>query len=401
MEVRFIGRHRVGIVDLSDKVIKDYAGEKIDVSKTDWAKGVKKSGIKAFESQGKLIYAPYSMQKLIDLEDKSEAVAGCMRAIREFSIMKIECKNKKVEQWFENGTFPDDDPISMLQEFVGNYKICGNGLLTKARNLKGDWMGFDRFIPDECVIVERYENNFPKPDYVQIRNNKRLPIENRDVIHIRQLTRKSLFWGLPKLSHIKDVYTISEIDTYNYNDFKNGLLIDYICFISGGTIRDNTVLDDDGNEVKGDAYAQLETALSNAQGSNAAHGLITVEFEGTDTKVVLQPLRKENDGGYLKLKEELNNGIYTYYGTPKRVVAQAISGELGGSNNSDMILFYYGTIKNIQRRLAIVLAKNFRDELKTDVSEDDFDFGNVIELFKTPDELLFDDTNKKNLGGLK
>lgn len=393
MIVKHIGKHRIGVVNLTDKIAMDFEGEKLNLEGGKW---VSKSRVdlRKSETQERLIYAPYSMIKLMDMEDKSEYVAGCMRAIREFSIMQIECANPNVKTWFENSYFPDDDPLSLIQECVANYKSCGNGLLLKARDLTGKWAGLDRLLPNECIIVERYENNIPTPNYMQVRNNKRALHDNKEVIHIKQLSRKSNFWGLPKLSHVKDVYTLDEIDTYNYNNFKNGLLVDYICFISGGTLRGNEVTDDDGNVIEGDAYDKLETTISDAQGTNAAHGMILVEFEGTDTKIEMHPMRQDTDGGFLKLKDKLVEGLYTYYGTPKRIVAQAVSGELGGSDNSDMILFYYGTIKNIQRKLAIVLARNFRDEFGWDVKPEDFDFGNVIDLFKSPDDILFEEINQ-------
>ena len=400
IRTRQIGKYTIGYSDLNKHILKSFAGEQIDLSKYTWIKGNK--WIKKATEKAKILSAPYSMTKLIDLEDKSIYVTGSMRAIRNFVIMNLELKNAELKKWFDAAYFPGEDPIELFQEIIGNFKICGNGLLLKIRDLEGKWTGLERFLPTECTILEKYENNIPHPDYIQTRNMKKTVHVYKDVIHLKQSTRKSDFWGLPKLSHVTNVMTLNEIDTFNYNNFKNGLLIDYFIIVEGGTLRDNEVVDKDGNVVIADAYKEIEAALNTAKGNNHSHGVILIESENPEVKIRLENMRQQDkDGGFLKLAERLEKGIYTYYGTPQRIVAQATAGQLGGSDNSDILLFYLGTAKNNQRKLALILAKNFREEAESlggwaaNVTAEDFDFGNLYDEMKSDDMRIWDATSAK------
>lgn len=379
------------VASLSDHIEETYASGTTDLKKYHWASGVRKSLRKSAEER-KVAAVPYSMAKLLKLEDMDEYYFGCIRAIREFSIMQIECSDSAVQNWIDTAVFQDDDPIGLLQEMVGYYRACGNGLLIKARDLTGRWAGLERLLPTECQILEKYENNFPKPDYIQTRNRIKTLFKYDDIIHLKQRTRKSDFWGCPSLSVLQNVLTLAEIKTFHYNNFKNGMLIDYVILVQGGSLNDDgEVENEEGEVIEEDVYTKISKAFAGAKGNENSHRSIILETEDKDVRIELVPLKNHSENGYLELRKDERGGIFTYFGTPKRVVAQEVSGQLGGDNNSDITLMYVTVVRPIQNKIARILAKNFRDEgISTSVTAKDFDFGDIREVFKTSDEKIFE-----------
>jgi len=385
------------VASLSDHIHEEFSTSPIDLTQYTWARNVRKKVKKAADKK-KVAAVPYSMDKLLKLEDMDEYYYGCLRAIREFSIMKIECKDAAVQSWIDNAVFQDDDPIGLLQEMVGYYRSCGNGILVKARDMAGKWAGLERLLPTECQILEMYDNNFPKPDYIQTRKRKKTIFKNADIIHLKIRTRKSDFWGCPSLSVIQNVLTLAEISTFHYNNFKNGMLIDYVILVQGGSLNDDgAVENEEGVVVEEDIYTQISKAFAGAKGNENSHRSIILETEDKDVKIELIPLKNHSENGYLELRKDERGGIFTYFGTPKRIVAQEVAGQLGGDNNSDITMMYVTVINQIQNRLARMLARNFRDEgISNSVVADDFDFGDIREFFKSSDEKFFDiNSNQK------
>ncbi len=389
MRVMRLSGYNLAISSVSDLIENKYKPEAIDLSKCQ--RLGKQLISKAAESK-KTVMAPYSMSKLLNLLDMDEYHSGCIDALSMATVMQFECKNKQVAAWMEAAEFPAcEDQTTILAEMIKFYLACGNGFLIKMRNPQGDWMGLERMLPSEVQIVENYDKfGFFRPDYIQVKNNQKKDFAYADIVHIKKSTHRSNAWGLACLPIAINIEILGEIKTFDYNNFKNGLMIDYFVIVEGGTLRDGTVTDEAGNEVLTDAYTEIEKALTEVKGNAKSHSTVLIESESRDVKIRLEPLRQQDrEGGFLSLKKDLREGILAYHRVPARIVSQLIPGQLGGDNRSDMAMFYHFVIKPLQERLALTLAIEFNYEFGWKVKSDDFNFGNLTEILQSDDERLF------------
>jgi len=389
MRVMRMGGYNLAISSVSDLIESKYKPEAIDLSK---CQRVGKQLISKAAETKKTVMAPYSMSKLLNLLDLDEYHSGCIDALTMATIMQFDCKNSQVKAWMEAAEFPAcEDQTTILAELMKFYLACGNGFLIKMRNAQGQWMGLERMLPSEVQIVENYnEFGFFKPNYIQVKNNQKKDFAYEDIIHVKKSTHRSNAWGLACLPIAINIEILGEIKTFDYNNFKNGLMIDYFVIVEGGTLRDGTVTDDQGNEVLTDAYTEIEKALTEVKGNAKSHSTVLIESESRDVKIRLEPLRQQDrEGGFLSLKKDLREGILAYHRVPARIVSQLIPGQLGGDNSSDMRMFYQFVVRPLQNRLALALANEFNFDFGWSVKPEDFNFGNLTEVLQTADEQLF------------
>ena len=389
MRVMRLGAYNLAISSATDLLETKYKPDPIDLSKC--TRIGKQLVSKAAETK-KVVSQPYSMSKLLNLLDTDEYHSGCIDALTMATIMQFDCKNSQVKSWMEAAEFPAcEDQTTILAELMKFYLACGNGFLIKMRNAQGQWMGLERMLPSEVQIVENYDEfGFFKPNYIQVNNNQKKDFAYEDIIHLKKSTHRSNAWGLACLPIAINIEILGEIKTFDYNNFKNGLMIDYFVIVEGGTLRDGTVTDEQGNEVLTDAYTEIEKALTEVKGNARSHSTVLIESESRDVKIRLEPLRQQDrEGGFLGLKKDLREGILAYHRVPARIVSQLIPGQLGGDNRSDMLMFYHFVVKPLQNRLALTLAVEFNYEFGWNVKPDDFNFGNLTEVLQSDDERLF------------
>ena len=389
MRVMRLGGYNLAISSVSDLIESKYKPEAIDLSK---CQRLGKQLISKAAETKKTVMAPYSMSKLLNLLDLDEYHSGCIDALSMATVMQFDCKNSQVKSWMEAAEFPAcEDQTTILAEMIKFYLACGNGFLIKMRNAQGQWMGLERMLPSEVQIVENYDEfGFFRPNYIQIKNNQKKDFAYADIVHIKKSTHRSNAWGLACLPIAINIEILGEIKTFDYNNFKNGLMIDYFVIVEGGTLRDGTVTDEAGNEVLTDAYTEIEKALTEVKGNAKSHSTVLIESESRDVKIRLEPLRQQDrEGGFLSLKKDLREGILAYHRVPARIVSQLIPGQLGGDNRSDMAMFYHFVIKPLQERLALTLAIEFNYEFDWKLKPDDFNFGNLTEILQSDDEKLF------------
>ena len=389
MRVMRLGAYNLAISSVADLLDNKYKPEPIDLSK--YQRIGKQLVSKAAETK-KVVSQPYSMSNLLNLLDTDEYHSGCIDALTMATIMQFDCKNSQVKAWMEAAEFPAcEDQTTILAELMKFYLACGNGFLIKMRNAQGLWMGLERMLPSEVQIVENYDEfGFFKPNYIQVKNNQKKDFAYEDIIHVKKSTHRSNAWGLACLPIAINIEILGEIKTFDYNNFKNGLMIDYFVIVEGGTLRDGTVTDEQGNEVLTDAYTEIEKALTEVKGNAKSHSTVLIESESRDVKIRLEPLRQQDrEGGFLGLKKDLREGILAYHRVPARIVSQLIPGQLGGDNKSDMLMFYHFVVKPLQNRLALALANEFNFDFGWNVKPEDFNFGNLTEVLQTADEQLF------------
>jgi capsid portal protein len=389
MRVMRLGGYNLAISSASELLETKYKPEPIALSK---CSRVGKQLISKAAETKKVVSQPYSMSNLLNLLDTDEYHSGCVDALSMAIVMEFDCKNSQVKSWMETAEFPAcEDQTTILAEMIKFYLACGNGFLIKMRNAQGQWMGLERMLPSEVQIVENYDEfGFFRPNYIQVKNNQKKGFAYADIIHIKKSTHKSNAWGLACLPIAINVEILSEIKTFDYNNFKNGLMIDYFVIVEGGTLRDGTVTDEQGNEVLTDAYTEIEKALTEVKGNAKSHSTVLIECESRDVKIRLEPLRQQDrEGGFITLKKDLREGIFAYHRVPARIVSQLIPGQLGGDNKSDMLMFYHFVVKPLQNRLALTLAIEFNYEFGWNLTPGDFNFGNLTEILQSADEQLF------------
>ena len=389
MRVMRLGGYNLAISSASELLETKYKPEPIDLSK--YQRIGKQLVTKAAETK-KVVSQPYSMSNLLNLLDTDEYHSGCIDALSMATVMQFDCQNNQVKTWMETAEFPAcEDQTTILAELMKFYLACGNGFLIKMRNAQGQWMGLERMLPSEVQIVENYDEfGFFKPNYIQVKNNQKKDFAYEDIIHVKKSTHRSNAWGLASLPIAINVEILSEIKTFDYNNFKNGLMIDYFVIVEGGTLRDGTVTDEQGNEVLTDAYTEIEKALTEVKGNAKSHSTVLIESESRDVKIRLEPLRQQDrEGGFINLKKDLREGIFAYHRVPARIVSQLIPGQLGGDNKSDMLMFYHFVVKPLQNRLALTLANEFNYEYTWNVKAEDFKFGNLTEALQSADDQLF------------
>jgi len=389
MRVMRLGAYNLAISSARDLLESKYKPEPIDLSK---CHRVGKQLVSKAAETKKVVSQPYSMSNLLNLLDTDEYHSGCIDALTMATIMQFECKNSQVKAWMFDAEFPAcEDQTTILAELMKFYLACGNGFLIKMRNAQGQWMGLERMLPSEVQIVENYDEfGFFKPNYIQVKNNQKKDFAYEDIIHVKKSTHRSNAWGLACLPIAINIEILGEIKTFDYNNFKNGLMIDYFVIVEGGTLRDGTVTDEQGNEVLTDAYTEIEKALTEVKGNAKSHSTVLIESESRDVKIRLEPLRQQDrEGGFLGLKKDLREGILAYHRVPARIVSQLIPGQLGGDNRSDMLMFYQFVVRPLQNRLALALANEFNFDFGWNVKPEDFNFGNLTEVLQTADEQLF------------
>ncbi len=393
MRILNIGNHRVAISEAAELVEKHYKAENPKLSKMAWTgKRLSKA-----DSTKKLLYAPLSMRKLLKLLDLEEYHFGCCEAIKDSTIMQVKVSDSKLKSWISSAEFPGNENLnSILAEAAKYHAACGNAFLLKMRNSKGDWVGIEQIIPHEIVIVEKYDQyGFLKPDYIQHKNNIRTLHSNADIIHIKRPTYRSNAWGLSSVPIAINAEILGEIKKFDFNNFKNGLLADYFILVEGGSLRDNTITDSEGNTLVKDAYEVIQDALKEATGNGKSHSSILIEVERENAKIRLEPLRQQDkDGGFINLKKDLREGVFAFHRVPARLVSQLVSGQLGGDNNSDMTMFYTFVVKPLQNRIATTLTKEINREFDWNLEADVFDFGNLTEAFQSEDMKIFQSTNR-------
>ncbi len=384
-----LGGYNLAISSASDLLETRYKPGLIDLSK---CSRVGKQLISKAAETKKVVSQPYSMSNLLNLLDTDEYHSGCVDALSMATVMEFDCKNSQVKSWMEAAEFPAcEDQTTILADLMKFYLACGNGFLIKMRNAQGQWMGLERMLPSEVQIVENYDEfGFFKPNYIQVKNNQKKDFAYEDIIHVKKSTHRSNAWGLACLPIAINIEILGEIKTFDYNNFKNGLMIDYFVIVEGGTLRDGTVTDEQGNEVLTDAYTEIEKALTEVKGNAKSHSTVLIESESRDVRIRLEPLRQQDrEGGFLGLKKDLREGILAYHRVPARIVSQLIPGQLGGDNSSDMRMFYQFVVRPLQNRLALALANEFNFDFGWSVKPDDFNFGDLTQAIQSADDQLF------------
>ncbi len=147
--------------------------------------------------------------------------------------MQLEVKNTSLKNWLASAQYPgNDDILSTLGELLKYYLACGNGFIIKMRSASGEWVGLERLLPTEVQLIENYDEfGFFKPDFLHYKNGEKRFFSSNDVIHFKNPTHKSTAWGVSCLPVAINIEILEQIKTFDFNNFKNGLLVDYFMIV--------------------------------------------------------------------------------------------------------------------------------------------------------------------------
>lgn len=380
------------IVNIDTLLNRHYKANEYNLQKHKWHG--KKRRVTKSEANQKKIRPPYNMEKLLNLLMADEYHDGCIDAIAKNTVKQFSCKNQKVMTWWEAcQTPPKFNKIDLLRQLVKYDNACGNGFLIKLRNLNGVWVGLQRLLPNETEILENYDSSgFLAPDFIQRRNMTMTWFAGKDVIHLMEETFKSQAWGLKSLPIAANIEILKELKTLDYNNFKNGMFIDYLILVEG-LLNEDT---DDADETDESGFSTLKEQFEAAIQNKKQHSNIILETGDPTVKVSVEPLRKILTGeGQKDLEAKYKSGIFAYHRVPPRLVSQETPGKLGGDNNSDLQVFYFNKVKPLQEALANILAEEFNTEFNWNVQAEDFDFGNLLDDYKSDEERFFDQAQNK------
>jgi len=389
--VTTIKNTNVLMVDVDRMLERNLKAENYDLKKYKWNG---RSRISKSLANQKKISPPYSMLKLLNLLMSNEYHDGCVDAISKNTVKMFECSNPKVQAWWDAcQTPPKTNKIKLLRQMVKYNAACGNGFLIKLRSLSGEWVGLQRLLPNETEILENTnDQGFLVPDYIQRRNSVQTYFPGKDIIHMLEETFKSQAWGLQSLPIAANVEVLKELKTLDYNNFKNGLFIDYMILVEGLLDEDTDDTDSDDESGFGTIKAQFETAIQNKK----QHSNIILETGDPNVKIRVEKLRKEMTAdGQKQLEDKYRNGIFAYHRVPPRLASQETPGKLGGDNDSDLKIFYFNKIKPLQEDLASILAAEFKKEFGWNVKSEDFNFGNLLDDYKSEEQRFYDEAQNK------
>jgi hypothetical protein len=242
MRVQRIGGFNIGIVSSEDLLKKNYSPEPVNLDSYKWQGRRRLS--KSYEKK-RMIIAPYSMANLLKLIDKDEYHSGCITSKVNTCFMQLEVKNTSLKNWLASAQYPgNDDILSTLGELLKYYLACGNGFIIKMRTASGEWVGMERLLLTEVQLIENYDEfGFFKPDFLHVKNGTKRFFSCNDVIHFKNPTHKSNAWGLSCLPVAINIEILEQIKTFDFNNFKNGLLVDYFMIVEGGSLKDDVVED--------------------------------------------------------------------------------------------------------------------------------------------------------------
>jgi len=374
----------VAFLDIDAVIDRKYRNSKVNLSKYKWAR---RSPISKSEAKQRVIYPPYSIKDLLGLLDSNEYHFACIDAIEKNVISSFECNNSKVMDWWKKcQTPPKSNKINLLRQMIKYDQACGNGFLIKLRDALGNWVGLQRLLPNETLILENYnKQGFLEPNYIQYRNLKQTYFPGKDIIHMLEETHKSEAWGLNSLPIAINNEILKEIKALDYNNFKNGLFIDYLIIVEG--LLDDGVEDEENEESAFDVIKkQFQDAITNKR----QHSSIILETGDKNVKVHVEELRKSlTSEGQEKIEKKYKDGILAYHRVPQRLVSQETPGKLGGDNSSDLKIFYINKIQPLQEALANILTTEFQKEYGWDVEAKDFNFGNMMDNYIGEDERYF------------
>lgn len=179
-----------------------------------------------------------------------------------------------------------------------------------------------------------------------------------EVIHIRQSSNKSRWYGFPDYLAATPMVELGQCMTQHEFDFYfNRAVPEFLLFILGKSISTPT-------------WKQIEETLKASQGLTNAHKTAAIHLPGTpeDTEVIMHKLAMEETGenGFADKSAAVSMGIATAHGVPPILANILLPGKIGAANETPnaLMLFQKTKLGQAQRNFSNILAKTLGSGIK-------------------------------------
>lgn len=173
-------------------------------------------------------------------------------------------------------------------------------------------------------------------------------IVNSEILHIRQATNRSRYYGYPDyMSAVPSIELVQCMTQHEFDFYFNRGVPEFILFLIGKNI--------------GSCWEDIEKLIKAGQGPGNSHktGAINIPGDPEETKVQLEKLAMEDahNSGFSEKSLSLDMRIATAHGMPPKLANIALPGK--GSTNDDpnaMLIFQMRKLGQAQRNFSRMLA---------------------------------------------
>ncbi len=174
-------------------------------------------------------------------------------------------------------------------------------------------------------------------------------IVNSEIIHIRQATNRSRYYGYPDyMSAVPSIELVQCMTQHEFDFYFNRGVPEFILFLLGKNI--------------GGCWSKIETMLKANQGIGNGHKAQGVHIPGdpNETQVQIEKLAMEDakNSGFSEKSGTLDMRIATAHGMPPQLANIALPGKIGGANEGPnaMLTFQMRKLGQAQKNFSGVLA---------------------------------------------
>lgn len=175
-------------------------------------------------------------------------------------------------------------------------------------------------------------------------------IVDSEIIHIRQSTNRSPFYGYPDyMSAVPSIELVQCMTQAEFDFYFNRGVPEFMLFLIGSNLSD-------------ECWEEIEAMVQGSQGLGNQHKTGAVHIPGSpdDIEVQIEKLAMDDQGkrGFAENYDPLASAIATAHGVPLILANIAIPGRMGGSNEGPnaLMLFQKRKLGKAQRTFSMTLA---------------------------------------------
>lgn len=216
---------------------------------------------------------------------------------------------------------------TVLSLITQDFIECGNAYLEVVRNTAGTIVEL-YWIPAETIWIEPKRKSFVQTVGIEDVNLSTFGFRSKtqsEVVHFKNSVNKNAHYGTPDwLGAIGAISLDISAVEYNYNFFLNNGIPSTAIIVRGGEFSPS---------VEKDIKDFLQ---NNFLGLANSHKTLYLPIKSKDVEVEFTMLNKrEKDGAYVKLREQLQKDIVSAHGVPPRLLGIIEGGSLGGGGEAE------------------------------------------------------------------
>lgn len=181
-------------------------------------------------------------------------------------------------------------------------------------------------------------------------------IANSEVIHLRQSTNRSRYYGFPDyLSATPSIELVQCMTQHEFDFYFNRGVPEFLLFLIGQNVSDN-------------AWDEIKELIKASQGLGQSHKTGAIQIPGSPENIKVQierlGLEEASDGRFERNSNTLAMQIATAHGVPPILANILLPGRIGAANEGPnaLMLFQKRKLGQAQRRFSRVLARTLGDE---------------------------------------